>query len=321
MRSTRTSTRLSPVPTAHAVPRMNMAMRSSSSAVQPLRTGMATRSSDKAAPMILPHQASASTLNTPSGDQGGSMLSRRLIYSRHSPRPQRLPQRTPSVISIKSDSTGSIPSMEELFEEIFPQLAPSPSNSVARFEKEIDSRLAKFTRNPHKGVTSLRDALHKIISNFAEESNKANGLLEKFIGIFEQEGVCCICTNYMQEPVILIACGHSFCASCIHRHFCEHLAVHGIGVPPRDGVELQAAIQVIEGRGEVPREIFVYSCPHCRTKVQEPPITGYQFKAILSDVKELLNDKFNSRNMLGAPSVVPSNGFEGLFVKEVLRKF
>lgn len=140
MRSTRTSTRLSLVPTAHAVPCMNMAMRSSSSAVQPLRTGMATRSS---APMILPHQASASALNTPSGDQGGSMLSRRLIYSRHSPRPQRLPQRMPSVISTKSDSTGSIPSMEELFEEFFPQLAPPPSDSVARFKKEIDGRLAE----------------------------------------------------------------------------------------------------------------------------------------------------------------------------------
>lgn len=116
----------------------------------------------------------------------------------------------------------------------------------------------------------------------------------------------------------LIACGHSFCASCIHRHFCGHLAVHGIGVPPRDRAELQAAIQVIKARGEVPREIFVYSCPHCRTKVQEPPITGYQFKAILSDVKELLNENFKSRNMLGAPSAVPSNAFEGLFVKEVL---
>jgi hypothetical protein len=84
---------------------------------------------------------------------------------------------------------------------------------VARHMEEIDSRLAKvwtwksmpsicmlmfwqFTRNPRKEVTSLRDALHKvslvvatrrqcnwsfdqIINNFAEESKKANNLLEK----------------------------------------------------------------------------------------------------------------------------------------------
>ncbi|KAJ8095839.1 hypothetical protein PM082_022732 [Marasmius tenuissimus] len=175
-----------------------------------------------------------------------------------------------------------------------------------------ESELAKATKNN----ASLHSHLLRVIENNAGLHSELSRVVENNTSLernllgLEETMTCDICEEILWVPWGL-ACGHTFCASCLTGWFSVTLGTYQSTYPEytpghrviqetlteRDRYKLSRARHVHEVADVLKRKTNYqprYTCPHCRFVIRSPPVQVFDFKESIEAMALLRNAPISS---------------------------
>lgn len=246
-------------------------------------------------------------------------------YSRKSLRKHQPPCQEPSLLSLDSDC--SLPTVEELLASIGKSLPPSAIDKINTYFRKLSKLVSREGDKEARfslETNAFRETLEGLYSEITEKVKVKSNQLAEVAMIFERESRCPICAACIYNPVILVNCGHTFCASCIREHFheslrkklanfCKEKSIYVTLSPSTTLVQMQELSRIITAYAGDVSKIFSYQCPQCRGCVTKPPILVYQFRSLVSEARTALSEYMNDTD--GNPSdEVPVAFFDGFFI-------
>jgi len=206
------------------------------------------------------------------------------------------------VIEISSDDDSSSPSLPDRMVTDLRRQVRKLKEENAQCKKDLvvaEKELVKARENVSEMQASLRPEKGKLVLDASH---------------LEDQLSCEVCTGRLWSPHILPECGHIFCQTCLQEWFNTTLA-HFLAIHPdyNGNNPMRQAFPHLPAHLQAPE----YTCPTCRTIVQNRPVEVFVLKALVRTIATAAGESspakpstvMNLRGKSRAQTIGPWDGF------------